>query len=268
MKYAAAYVHIKNEDDLILEWMAFHRAVGFEHLIITDNGSSDNSRSVVKRFRDAASVTYLHRRSGDPIDFEIDAIKIFGDQFRWIAFIDADEFLFPSQGGDIRNILCDYEDVSGIGVYWHIYGSSGHQTKPEGTVIETMLHRADDNYIMNRHVKSIVKPSKVFYPFGSHTFKLDGAFVDETKAALHDRPPHGFYDDMTPSHQKLRINHYHVRSLEQYKKKATRGYFGINDDKINKSQERFEEMWRAHDKNDVRDDSALQYLSLMKFYMS
>ncbi|WP_462118491.1 glycosyltransferase family 2 protein [Methylorubrum extorquens] len=75
MKYAAAHVHIKNEDDLILEWMAFHRAVGFEHLIITDNGSSDNSRSVIKKFRDAASVTYLHRRSGTPIDFEIDAIK-------------------------------------------------------------------------------------------------------------------------------------------------------------------------------------------------
>ncbi|MEH3148043.1 MAG: glycosyltransferase family 2 protein [Methylobacterium frigidaeris] len=267
MKYAAACIHIKNEQDIINEWLAFHRAVGFEHLFVIDNGSDDNTARIVKNFSDRDSVTYLFQPTGNPAEFSTTFIKSFGDQFRWMAFIDADEFLYPASGGDIRAVLAEYESFAGVGVYWQIYGSNGHESKPEGLTIETMTQRAPSNYYLNRHIKSIVDPRKVFHPLGSHMFKLAGDCVDEQRRVFHDGPPHGYFEDMEPSHNVLRINHYHVRAREQYVKKAERGYFGIDDQKLRKSDDRFKMMWDLHDKNDEFDDSATSYKKLMDFYL-
>ena len=266
MKYAAACVHVKDEQDIIGEWMAFHRAVGFEHLIIIDNGSTDRTAEIVSTFVDGASVSYLYMPLGQPFHFVDITLKMFGSNFEWMAFIDADEFLFPTIGGDIRNTLCEFEEYAGIGVYWLLYGSSGHDTRPNGLVIDNMTHRAVSDYRNNKHVKSIVRPRKVIKCLGSHIFKLDGEFVDEHKNRLHDGPPYGFYEEATPSHHKLRINHYHVLSREQYKKKALRGYFG-DQTKLQSSEEHFDNMWKIHDKNDIQDLAALIYKPLMRFYL-
>ena len=107
----------------------------------------------------------------------------------------------------------------------------------------------------------------MFCPLGSHVFKVNGRSVDETGRDLHTGEPFGFYQDLVPSHDILRINHYHVRAREQYEHKAARGYFGIHDDKLNATPERFEKMWEIHDKNDVFDDSARFYAPLMNFYL-
>ncbi len=267
MKYLAACVHIKNEQDIIAEWMAFHRAAGFEHLIIIDNGSSDATPEIVKRFKDDKSVTYLFQPNGGPEDFATIAIKCFGSDFRWMAFIDADEFLYPANGGDIRSALEKYEDTAGVGVYWHLFGSSGHEDRPQGLVIENFLRRAETNFGLNKHVKSIVDPRKVFAPRGSHVFELAGPFVDERRRMLHSNAPFGFFEEMQPSHEVLRINHYHVRSRSQYKLKAARGYFGLDDEKLKESEEKFARMWAAHDRNEVYDATACVYKGLMRFYL-
>jgi glycosyltransferase involved in cell wall biosynthesis len=266
VKYLAACVHVKNEEDIIQEWMAFHRSVGVEHLIIIDNGSSDRTPEIVKAFPDPESVSYLFLPEGNPTTFATIALKTFGEAFEWMAFIDADEFLYPSQGNDLRQVISEFDDCAGIGVYWQIYGSSGHLEKPEGLVIDTMINRAESTYLSNRHVKSIVKPRKVFYPLGSHMFMLDGRFVDEQKRDLHMNPPYGFFEGMTPSHDLIRINHYHVRSRAQYVQKSQRGYFGLEDDKLSQADARFNEMWTVHDKNDISDDSACRFMPLMNFY--
>lgn len=265
MKYAAACVHVKNEQDVIVEWMAFHLAVGFEHLYIIDNGSSDNTRNLIQNFSANDRVTYMFQPTGTPADFSTIFLKNFGDTFRWMAFIDADEFLYPSDGGDIRSALTKYEDVSAVGVYWHIYGSNGLEDKADGLVTDTFVQRAPCNYYLNRHVKSIVNPRKVIGPLGSHVFKVDGAFVDEQHRQLHDHEPFGYFENMEPSHDVLRINHYHVMSRKQYERKKLRGYFGINDEKL-QINENFRMMWEAHDRNEVFDDSATKYRPLVKFY--
>jgi glycosyltransferase involved in cell wall biosynthesis len=267
MKYLAACLHVRDEQDILLEWMAFHLSVGFEHLIIIDNGSRDRTPEIIRNFIDQNSVTYLFQPSGNPTEFVTTTIKTFGQNFRWMAFIDADEFLYPSEGGDIRHVLSGFEDVSGVGVYWHTYGSSGHIEKPAGLTIENMTRRANSDFIKNKHVKSIVNPRNVIMPLGSHICKLAGSFVDEKRRPLHDGPPHGFYEEMSPSHQILRINHYHVRSRAQYIEKSKRGYFGMHDDKISELTGSLDMMWREHDMNDVFDDSAKKYIPLMRHYM-
>ncbi|WP_353954840.1 glycosyltransferase family 92 protein [uncultured Methylobacterium sp.] len=194
-------------------------------------------------------------------------IKNYGENYRWMAFIDADEFLYQTDGRDIRSTLSRYEEFSDLGVYWKIYGSNGHDVKPAGLTIDNFTMRARPDYYLHHHVKSIVNPRKVIQPLGSHIFQLAGDFVDEQRRHLHDGHPHGYYEDMIPSHQELRKNHYHVRSREQYDRKRKSGYFGVDDSKLQESAERFEHMWRAHDMNDEHDDSANSYRNLFNFYM-
>lgn len=95
--YIAAIV--KDEYSGLLEWIAFHRVLGVDGFIITDNGSRDGSRELLLSLARLGIVTmfdqptlvnqkpqlpaYEHILRSCPRDIDL------------LAFIDADEFLLP-----------------------------------------------------------------------------------------------------------------------------------------------------------------------------
>lgn len=265
MKFLAACCAVKNEESIIGEWMAFHRSAGVEHLILFDNGSTDRTAEIIQSFRDQASVTYVSwAQPGSSVDMYGYAIERYRNDFKWIAFIDSDEFLFPAKGTDIRHVLC-HIGAAAIGVHWHMYGSAGHIERPAGLVIENYKLRAPSDYHHNCHVKSIVQPKFVKQVLSSHAFQVPaGSFIDEDGRVLPLEPPYGLFKGKEPVHNKLRINHYHVRSREDYIAKSQRGYFGIHN-KL--AGDKFEKMFEIGDKNDIFDDSATKYSKLMSFYL-
>lgn len=55
-----------------------------------------------------------------------------GHEHQWMAFVDADEFLVIRDGTpDLPALLRDYTDSAALGVFWVVFGSSGHLTAPE-----------------------------------------------------------------------------------------------------------------------------------------
>ena len=62
-------------------------------------------------------------------------LKNYRQESIWIAFIDLDEFLFPTETDCLPAILHEYEKFAGVLVSWLMFGLSGHVTKPEGLVI-------------------------------------------------------------------------------------------------------------------------------------
>ena len=267
MKYLAACCAVKNESSHVLEWMAFHRAIGFEHLVIIDHNSTDNTAEVVASFSDQSSVTLIPwRRSGDQIDMINWVVSKFRNEFFWCAFIDCDEFLYPSQPGDIKELMTDYEAFGAVGVHWLVYGSSGHKIRPRGLTIENYTRRSIDNFIYNSHVKSIVKMLPLSRAVTSHIFETRDGTVDENMNLLPFEAPHGFFEKRKATFKRFRINHYHTRSREDYEIKAHRGFFGVDDAKLRNAVQR-EAMFNQHDRNEVEDSSALRNLKLTKFYM-
>jgi glycosyltransferase involved in cell wall biosynthesis len=268
MKYLAACCTLKNEENIVREWMAFHRAAGVEHLIMVDNGSTDNTGAIIRKFRDPESVTYISWPARtSQIELYDHVVSRFSANFEWCAFIDADEFLYPSAGFDLREEIARFPNAGAIGVHWHIFGSSGNLKKPSRPVIENYIRRAPDDFVFNAHVKSIVRLAKTRKAISSHIFDVEDGIIDENGNRLHTDPPHGFYRDRTPTHSRLRINHYHCRSKEEYEAKAKRGYFGVDDQKLQVSREKFEDMFAAHDRNEIVDTTAVKYLPLMQFYL-
>ena len=65
-----------------------------------------------------------------------DCIERHREDARWIAFVDADEFLFSPTMRPVSEILRDFEQFPGVGVNCLTFGTNGHQTPPPGLVID------------------------------------------------------------------------------------------------------------------------------------
>ena len=85
----------KNEAPYIEEWIKFHHKQGASHFIIYDNESEDNLHEVLTPYIESGLVTYRlavgRKRQMDVYNI---AIHDYGHKFKYMAVIDADEFLF------------------------------------------------------------------------------------------------------------------------------------------------------------------------------
>jgi hypothetical protein len=136
---------------------------------------------------------------------------------RWIAFIDADEFLFSPTGAPLPEVLRRFDRHPGVVVNWRIFGASGWEQPPDGLVIDNYRWRGPDDHPANALVKSIVSPRHTLGWFQSaHYFRLRGNPVDENghPALRQTREP--------PTAELLRINHYYAKSEHQFRLKSAR----------------------------------------------
>jgi hypothetical protein len=198
------------EADYLREWVAFHRLVGVERFFLYDNASEDEHLEALAPFVEDGSVTVhpwpVFPGQGSAYDH---CLAVHGEEVRWMAFIDVDEFLFSPQGRPLPDVLRGYERHPGVGVSRAWMGTSGHRTKPEGLVLANFASRLHPPE-PNRSVKSIVDPSRVVHRVNEHWFEYaDGApAVDE-----HEQPLESWTRDL--SFDVLRINHYFTKSEEE-----------------------------------------------------
>ena len=100
----------KNESPYIEEWINFHHKQGVSHFFIYDNESTDNFRDVLKPYIESGLVTYrLIKGKCRQCDAYNMALANYGRNFKYMGFIDCDEFVFVRKiltgGGVIYMIL-------------------------------------------------------------------------------------------------------------------------------------------------------------------
>ena len=102
---------VKNEGDYLEEWLAYHIALGVDHFLIYDNGSTDHTPELLERYLNHGLVTYIAwpMRAGQ-ISAYNHSLRFFGHSARWMAYYDPDEFLVPLQDDDIPSLLARFED--------------------------------------------------------------------------------------------------------------------------------------------------------------
>lgn len=85
----------KNEAPYIEEWIEFHIKQGVSHFIIYDNESTDNFYEVLKPYINSGIVTYkIVKGLFRQVDIYNTAFMNYRDKFRYMAFLDTDEFMF------------------------------------------------------------------------------------------------------------------------------------------------------------------------------
>lgn len=261
MKIALCTIQ-RNRARWLQEWFAFHRHFGVDHFYFFAHKCTDDTDHKILELQK---------------DFDIRAFKIaddterpqlaaykwayenFNHEFDWIGFIDGDEFLFPTDLTSLKSNLApfDYQNISGLGIYWRCFGSSGHQAEPQGWITENYLHRAPDDFPSNRHIKSLVRGRQGPHfdiISNAHLFKTIKGTVDEQL-----RPIHYGLTDNPPSYEKFVINHYAVQSREFYL--TFKKFSGAAD--AGSQLVRAEEWWLQYDRNDVRDTTLLPVAQLL-----
>jgi hypothetical protein len=203
----------RDEAPFLDEWISFHVGVGAAHFYLYNNFSTDNFRQVLEPWIARGIVTLIEwPRPVGQISSYKDCIKRARRTYRWVAFIDIDEFLFSPQATDIRDILRHYRDLPGIEIWQTYFGSGGHDARPELPVTEAYLKRAS---LSHTTVKTIANPRMV-YKVGVHQFKYWlGNALDPSRRVV--------VSGLEPTLDALRINHYWSRSLEDLRTKIGRG---------------------------------------------
>ena len=85
----------KNEATYIKEWLDFHIKQGVTNFIIYDNESTDNFREVLSPYIESGIVIYdIIRGQRRQIDAYNMALNKYRKRFKYMGFIDADEFVF------------------------------------------------------------------------------------------------------------------------------------------------------------------------------
>ena len=92
-----------------------------------------------------------------------------------------------------------------------IFGSSHHETRPAGGVLENFTMCAEKNFFYNGYIKSIFDPVKIFAA-NVHTSLCCNGFhcLNENGEIIIDIPTDNI------SFDKIRINHYFCKSKEEY----------------------------------------------------
>jgi Glycosyltransferase family 92 len=246
----------RDEAPNLREWIEFHRLVGVERFFMYDNASADDHHAVLGPYMESGLVTLHHwpLEETPQVPAYRHCLAEHGHESRWIAFFDIDEFLFSPSGAPVPRLLAEYEQWPGLGVNAVRFGSSGHRSRPGGLVIESYLHRSDDASL-NNIIKSVVDPARVARCGTAHYFFCEsGHAVDELKRPIDE----GVRWAQSPSFERLRINHYWMKSAEEYGRKWGR----VKPDTGKPRRDDFEEFEVLF--NRVRDEEILRFLPALR----
>lgn len=246
---------VKDEGPYLLEWIAHHRLVGVQHFVLFDNGSTDGTTALLSGLARAGIVDHVPWPDIPNVAAQrpayIAGLARLADRCRWVAFIDADEFLNPICGRNIQSIMADYDQAAGLVIPWRLFGSNGRQQHENDLVINRFTRRAADDHALNRSVKTIVQARLVARPDIHAPSITGGSLIDEhgRVAGSQGHPSH----HAVPDAGKLVINHYFTKSREEWTRKRTRGQ--ATEPVDSSARLRPDDHFATHDINDVEDRS-------------
>jgi hypothetical protein len=262
---------VRDEAAHIREWAEFHARAGARGFVVYDNGCTDATlpilraalapdRLTVVPWRQLLSDGRLGREIHNQSLAYAHAASNFGGAYRWMAFIDADEFLVPKRARDLDGALAHLGAARNVSLPWHMFGHSGHDTAPEGGTLRNYLMRAADPMSDVRGVrafKCVVDPCHVT-EVGVHSFAVDGTYRTANdrgvEVPLRDRERPEFY-----SADHLQLNHYYARSKAELDAKVGRG-----PNLASKAPEYRRKVLRTVaniERDQVEDRAALEYLA-------
>ena len=218
-KALAIVIIARNEAFRIGDWLSFHAIAGASHIILYDNGSTDETATIARSFT-GCPVTVIpwqfessEAKTGMIIPRQIlsyvHAICNFGAGFKKMAFIDADEFLVPVDAPDLPTALAQVS-FPNISLPWTMFGHSGHEQPPEDALVFAFTQRAREAAGPLLNFKCIVDPCEVSQ-VSTHKFRTrqDG---DLTRNTLGQTARNSQRTGSFVTTEVIQLNHYYLMS--------------------------------------------------------
>lgn len=276
---------MRNEAPFIHEWVAYHRAIGFEKIVIYSNDCTDGTDAILDELAAAGHIQHINHDipEGVPVAKVVASNARAAGHFRdgdWVIWLDADEFLNIHIGeGRVQDLTDAIGDSDGICLSWRLFGDSGKTDSDRGFVsddftkcaasgdgwanVKTLFRQSPDVLEYVQH-KPILSPA--FWERGGHflagtgkPLKQDSALGALWKLGRHWKSGRhrGKIDQDEAGWDWAQINHYAVRTKDHQKTKAERGRIGeVNASESHRYNDRY---FRLMNKNEAEDTSILRW---------
>ncbi len=267
---------MKNEAPYILEWVAYHRLIGFDDILIYSNDCTDGTDDLLDALAARGWVTHERNQDYAKKGVQWTALELAGKHeltkvAEWILFSDVDEFVNIKTGtGYLDDLFAAVHDADAYALTWRLFGNSGKVDLSASPVLEEFTHAA---------------PFPCYSPWEASHFKTlfrnDGTYqklgVHRPKKPERDRA-HSFRwvngsGQPLPSFYQQRglitfgplagmdlvcLNHYSVKSALAYLVKSSRGLPNRSHKEIDLGY------WADRNFNSVEERSIQRHLPALK----
>lgn len=265
---------MRNEGPFILEWVAWQTMLGFDDILILHNDCTDHSPKMLQKLEKAGWITTQRHRPPEDRTPKFSAHRKahkhpLVQNCDWMFLCDVDEFLLlHTDEGTVQSFLGDgAPDMAGIAIHWKSFGDSGLEKWNDKLIHRTYTHAAPQNTQPNTFFKSFIHKPTRFERFSEHSPRVwlgEGKWNEGPNhwTRSNGKKMHGFDPDTNPkrltkppwiTHENAQVNHYIIRSQENFEFKRGRPSASANVDRY--SQAFFEKFNR----NDEEDRKALAY---------
>lgn len=230
-----------NEQLYIQEWINYHIKLGFAKIYVYDNSDDNNMLYIASH-----NIIVIHMPGTcKQLDAYSHFLNHYGMIHTWCAFIDCDEFIVLKQHKNIRDFCLQYLHSGALGINWVLFGSNNELKYVDKPVLERFTKRQSG---INEHIKCIVCCADTIGFINPHVPILQmGTYIKDIRNNKID-----WAFNYIGSDDICQINHYFVKSKEEFMTKIARGRA---DTTIHRSEEEF----NTHDYNDIDDYTALNF---------
>lgn len=222
--YLAVVAIFRDEAPYLKEWLEFHLKAGVSHFFLFDNGSVDNGREVLSEF--ASNVTVTDWSGRQPGAYQR-AVVDYGSGYRWMMFIDIDEFVFPSKVATLPEVLRGMETEDLILLPWRVFGTGGLDDRDRTVSVVASFHQSIDYGSQ----KLPARASKVKAVANPRAMKRADAHLPEMRqgsspAVWSNGDPVANKRVEYAKSQQIHLHHYVSKSKAEFEEKMSRNSQG------------------------------------------
>ena len=271
---------IKNEGPFLLEWIAYHRVIGFDRIVIAYNDCDDGSEQLLLALQAIGWVEAVPNTVTDKTAPQVaargpllsSAAPQDGD---WCLWLDADEFLNIHVGERrLPDLLATLRETDGALLNWRVFGDGGGLFNGQ-MLAEPFVQAASPTRDINHVVKTLFRYGAHIDCFDIHRPILHASdtgpirhYLAGNSAAIvpQERANKAWFDGAGSratsrvsrsefGWSMAQINHYAVRDrvLFDAKMRRGRGYKAARKG----NQRHGDEYWAEFNLNDTEDRSIL-----------
>lgn len=138
---------MRNEGIFLLEWLAHHRAMGFDRVIVVTNDITDGSDKLLDVLAAKGLVTHIPQEvpaGAAPQDSGMDLVLAHARKtgITHILHIDSDEFLVLHDGG-LPDLMERTKEADVVPVPWRMFGDAGVTNWTPGDLVTARNTRAE-----------------------------------------------------------------------------------------------------------------------------
>jgi hypothetical protein len=227
---------MKNEGAFLLEWVAHHKSLGFDNILICTNDCADPTKAMALRLQEMGLARHHNTRPWAATSIQRSALKqakryaeVTGAD--WLYVCDADEFLVVKFGDGTVQALTQAASpgTEVISTPWRIFGPNGQREYREGPITQQFTHARRSvplGHISPAYPKSVFRGLENIHRIGIHAPVPRPELGRDLRAELPGGQP------MVPQHHKIfvqadyrfaQVNHYVLRSRDSFLVKRERG---------------------------------------------